>query len=136
MANIVRLLIYASQAVMVSLIITCYTASSSHGIDSLINSSKTKDLNECPQDKQWFCFNSTTKAYSCNQLQAAVSGRITCSDNGPIVEIGSCATYDENTHSVCVQIKQMSMTTIGLQYFGVYHCPQFLLNSITTCVVH
>ena len=81
---------------MVSLIVIrfCYTASSN--TDALIKSSKTRSLDtECPLDKQWSCFNSTTKAYSCNQ--AAVSGRITCSDYGPRMEIGSYATYDDNT---------------------------------------
>ena len=99
MASTVRLLpVYVLQTAMVSLIVIrfCYTASSSTDHDALTKFSKTRSLDtECPQDKQWFCFNSTTKAYSCNQ--AAVSGRITCSDNGPRMKIGSCATYDDNT---------------------------------------
>ena len=91
------LLIYVSQAVTISLIIICNTASSTHGTNSLFNSLNTKDLNKCPQDKQWFCFSSTTRAYSCDQ--AAVSGRITCSDDGPIMDIGSC---DENTQVLSI----------------------------------
>ena len=89
---------------IVSLFITrsCCTASSSHGNDSLINSPKTKDPNKCPrdQDKQWFCFNSTNKAYSCDKV--AASGRITCSDAGPVMEVGNCATYDENTRLLSI----------------------------------
>ena len=142
MASTVRLLpVYILQTAMVSLVVIrfCYTASSS--IDALINSSKTRSLGtECPQDKQWFCFNSTTKAYSCNQ--AAVSGRITCSDNGPRMEIGSCATYDDNTRVLSfskfnVKIKHKLMATIGRKHLRItYNFPQILLNSMTTCVVH
>ena len=55
------LLIYVSQAVTLSLImiIICNTALTIHGTNSLFSSLNTKDLNKCPQDKQWFCFNST-----------------------------------------------------------------------------
>ena len=98
MANTVGLLVI--YAVIVSFI--CHSASSNHSIDfeSPINSPKTNDLYKCHQNKQWFWFNSSTKAYSCKQLEAVVSERITCSDDGPIMEIGVCATYDENTQAV------------------------------------
>ena len=65
----------------------------------LLSLSRSLDT-ECPWDKQWFCFNSTTKAYSCNQ--AAVSGQITCSDDGPRLEIGSCSMYDKNTRVLSI----------------------------------
>ena len=102
---------------MVSLIIIrfCYTALSN--TDALIKSSKTRSLDtECPQDKQWSCFNSITKAYGCNQ--AAISGQITCSNDGPRIWIGSCATYNDNTQvlsfsKINVQIEHKLMATIG-----------------------
>ena len=92
----VQFFIHASQAMMISFII-CSSSTASRSTAAAINSSKPRGLDNimCLQDKQWFCFNSITRAYSCNQ--AAVSGRITCSNNGPIMEIGSCATYDEST---------------------------------------
>ena len=113
------LLIYVTQAVTFSLIITCNTASSIHGTDSLFNSLNTKDLNKCPQDKQWFCFNSTTRAYSCDQ--AAVSGRIMCSDDGPIMGIGNCATYDENTQVLSISkcLNQAEISDYNRSSWGI-----------------
>ena len=96
MLNIVQqvLLIYTLQGVMISN--SVYTTASSSTADSLTSSQpKMKRLSECSNDKQWFCFNATTIAYSCNQ--AAVSGRVTCTEHGPTIGIVICATYDENT---------------------------------------
>ena len=96
MLNIVQqvLLIYTLQGVMISNCV--YTTASSSIANSLTSSQpKMKRLSECSNDKQWFCFNATTIAYSCNQ--AAVSGRVTCTEHGPTIGIGICATYDENT---------------------------------------
>ena len=81
--------------VMIS-VIACFTASSSSS--SLIFSPHE---NKCSQDKQWFCFNSTTRAYSCNQT-AALSWHIICSENGPLLDIGSCATFDGNTRVLSI----------------------------------
>ena len=87
------LLIYTLQSVMVSS--TAYITASSNSTDSLTAyPSKMKRLSECSNDKRWFCFNATTIAYSCNQ--AAVSGKIKCTEHGPTMVIGSCATYDKN----------------------------------------
>ena len=143
MAGTVRSLFYVLQAVIVSQLVitrTCCTASSSHGNDSLINSPETKDPNQCPrdQDQQWFCFNSAYKAYSCDKV--AASGKITCSDNGPIMEVGNCATFDENTQLLSIgkclnqaEIREYNSSTTP----WYIQLPTVLTElNIATCVVH
>ena len=121
MLNIVQqvLLIYTLQGVMISN--SVYTTASSSTADSLTSSQpKMKRLlvSECSNDKQWFCFNATTIAYSCNQ--AAVSGRVTCTEHGPTIGIGICATYDENTRVLSISrcynqagVSDYNMSTIS-----------------------
>ena len=93
------LLIYTLQGVMVSS--NAYITASSNSTDSLTSyQSKMKRPSECSNDKRWFCFNATTIAYSCNQ--AAVSGQIICTEHGPTMVIGSCATYDKNTQVMSI----------------------------------
>ena len=63
----------------------------------------------------WFCFNSTTKTYHCFSGHGS---HITCSENGPLLQFGFCATYNEDTRLVTVskcpyhQVGQI-VTTIG-----------------------
>ena len=99
MANTIHLLIYASRTMMISFImIICSISTTSMSTAAAINYSKAKGLNVmCPQDKQWFCFNSTTRAYSC-----VIDSKITCSDDGPIMKIDYCATYDEKTRVLSI----------------------------------
>ena len=117
------LLIYALQGVMVSS--TAYITASNNSTNSLSLSltsyqSKMKHPSECSNDKRWFCFNATTIAYSCNQ--AAVSGRITCTEHGPTMGIGSCATYDKNTRVLSISrcfnqigVGDYNMSTVFVQ---------------------
>ena len=57
------------------------------------------DTELCSRNQQWFYFNSTTKTPHC------ISGtytHITCSDSGPLLQFGYCATYSEDTGLVTV----------------------------------
>ena len=80
----------------------------------------------CSYSEEWFCFNSTTRISHC------ISGRythITCSDSGPLLQFGYCATYNEDTGLVTVakcpylQVHDdmyrnyNNMTTVGHEYF-------------------
>ena len=77
---------------------------------------KSNHDSDCSYDERWFCFNSTTKTHQC--AIHSYSSRITCSDSGPLLQFGFCATYNEDTRLVTVskcpyhQVGQI-VTTIG-----------------------
>ena len=52
----------------------------------------------CSYNKQWFCYDtSTTRVPYCIN-----NSHITCSDGGPLLQFGYCATYSEDTGLVAV----------------------------------
>ena len=57
---------------------------------------------------QWYCFNSSTRDYDCKHIY---NDLITCTDRGPALQTGFCATYSEYT-------ELLSLTD----------CPYFQLN--------
>ena len=69
------------------------TSSYDHEIQCSLQPALTQDGYICSQI-QWFCFNSTTRAYNCDQTY---KGLIVCSDRGPSLKYGYCATYSEYT---------------------------------------
>ena len=78
---------------------------------------KSNHDSDCSYDERWFCFNSTTKTHQC-----AIHGHhshITCSDSGPLLQFGFCATYSEATGLVTVnkcpylQVKGHNMASTG-----------------------
>ena len=83
------------------------------------NSSQDPDTMLCSNNQHWFCFNSTTKAYSC------IHGgdiHIICSENGPLLEVGHCATYSEDTGLVTVtkcpwMEYNVTITSTGDRYY-------------------
>lgn len=71
---------------------------------------------QCSEDKQWFCFNSTTKAYNCIQIRSILPNQaMECLESGPALSFGYCATYNEDT-------KILSMLPqCGYFQYGVYN---------------
>ena len=57
------------------------------------------DFELCSRSKQWFYFNSTTKTPHCISDS---NTHITCSDSGPLLLFGNCATYSEDTELVTI----------------------------------
>ena len=98
-------------------------ASTSHTSLTARSSQDPANAAVCSYSEEWFCFNSTTRISHC------ISGRythITCSDSGPLLQFGYCATYSEDTGLVTVakcpylQVNHdtyHNMTTIGHDYF-------------------
>ena len=91
---------------------------------SLITRSSQDPTNAalCSYSGEWFCINSTTAIPRC------ISGNnshITCSDSGPLLQFGYCATYSEDTGLVTVakcpflQVHghMYNVTSIGHDYF-------------------
>ena len=74
----------------------------------LTTSSASRDP-DCSHSQQWFCFNPTTKTYSC--LHGSDS-YLRCSEYGPLLKLGYCATYSDDT----------GLLTIA-------KCPYFQINS-------
>ena len=72
----------------------------------------------CSHNQQWFCLNSTTKTHSCLYGEKI----LLCSDSGPLLKLGYCATYSEDTGLVTVtrcpyfQMIGYNLTTPGNQY--------------------
>ena len=66
--------------------------------EKLIASSISQDP-DCLQNQQWFCFNSTAKSYSCLY---GYDTHLKCSENGPLIKLGYCATYSEDTGLITV----------------------------------
>ena len=67
---------------------------------SITRSNQNSANTEISCNKQWFCFNSTTKTH-------CISGtftHITCSDSRPLLLFGNCATYSEGTELVTIAI--------------------------------
>ena len=75
---------------------------------------------DCSYNQQWFCFNSTTKTYNCLYGDNI---HIKCSDSGPLLKLGYCATYSEDTGLVTVakcpyfQMNGYNLTATGNQYY-------------------
>ena len=74
----------------------------------LTTSSASQDP-DCSHSRQWFCFNLTTKTYSC--LHGSDS-YLRCSEYRPLLKLGYCATYSDDT----------GLLTIA-------KCPYFQINS-------
>ena len=53
----------------------------------------------CSYSGEWFCINSTTAIPRCI---CGNNSHIVCSDNGPLLQFGYCATYSEDTGLVTV----------------------------------
>ena len=67
-------------------------------VNLTINSVNQQDP-DCSHSQQWFCFNSTTKTYNClhgNNIH------LKCSENGPLLKLGYCITYSEDTGLVTI----------------------------------
>ena len=64
-------------------------------------------LNQCSH-VQWYCFNSSTRDYDCKHIYNSL---ITCTDRGPALQTGFCATYSEYT-----------------ELLSIIDCPYFQLN--------
>ena len=75
----------------------------------------SRDDNQCSQSKEWFCFNSTTKAYNCSQIHSILPDQIKCLDSGPALLFGSCVTYDEDTRILSL------LPMCGYFQYGVYN---------------
>ena len=98
-------------------------ASTSHTSLTARSSQDPANAAVCSYSEEWFCFNSTTRISHC------ISGchtHITCSDSGPLLQFGYCATYSKDTGLVTVakcpylQVNHdtyHNMTTIGHDYF-------------------
>ena len=67
--------------------------------------------------KEWFCFNSTTKAYyNCSsQIHSILPDRIKRLDSGPALLFGQCITYDEDTRILSL------LPMCGYFQYGVYN---------------
>ena len=87
--------------------------------EKLITSSLSQDP-DCSRNQQWFCFNSTTKTHNC--IYGSHS-HIRCSDSGPLLKLGCCATYSEDTGLVTTtecpyfQMKGYNVTATGDGYY-------------------
>ena len=79
-------------------IVTSYDCNSSKTRVITTQSSHDSDTELCSHDERWFCFNSTTKTHRC----IGHHGPITCSDSGPLLQFGLCATYSNDTELVTV----------------------------------
>jgi hypothetical protein len=64
-------------------------------------------LNQCSH-VQWYCFNSSTRDFDCKHIY---NDLITCTDSGPTLQTGFCATYSEYT-----------------ELLSITDCPYFQLN--------
>ncbi len=73
------------------------------------------DNNQCSQSKEYFCFNSTTKAYNCSQIHSLLPNLIKCLESGPALLLGSCATYDEDTRILSL------LPMCGYFQYGAYN---------------
>ena len=63
-----------------------------------LQSTHHQDTNQCSDHQvQWFCFSSTLNAYRCVD-----DDRITCSNEGPLLKFGYCATYDKGTRVLSI----------------------------------
>ena len=72
-------------------------------------------INKCSQNKEWFCFNSTTKAYNCSQIHSILPDQIECFESGPALPFGYCASYDEDTRILSL------LPSCGYFEYGVYN---------------
>ena len=81
-----------------------------------MQSNHDSDTELCSRDEQWFCFNSTTKTHQC------INGHyshIICSDSGPSLKFGFCATYSNDTGLITVSkcpylwVKGHNVTSTG-----------------------
>ena len=75
---------------------------------------------QCSQHSQWFCFNSTTKAYKCSQIQHLILTLpwpigIKCLESGPSMISGYCATYNNDTRVLSIS------SWCGYFQYGVYN---------------
>ena len=73
-----------------------------------LQSTHHQDTNQCSGHRlQWFCFNSTTNTYICLD-----DGRITCSNKGPLLTLGNCATYSEDTRVLSIAVCPIMRTQL------------------------
>ena len=74
------------------------------------------------QHVQWYCFNSTTKAFNCSQ--------VICSKGGPLMVIGCCATYSEDTRQVSFSKCQnfQSIASYNVTTPGYIQLPKLLIE--------
>ena len=75
---------------------------------------------QCSQHSQWFCFNSTTKAYKCSQIQHLIPTLpwpigIKCLESGPSMISGYCATYNDDTRVLSIS------PSCGYFQYGAYN---------------
>ena len=88
---------------------TVYNDDPPHCVKLTTSSESVGQDPDCSHSQQWFCFNSTTKTYSC--LHGS-NTYLRCSEYGPLLKLGYCATYSDDT----------GLLTIA-------KCPYFQMNS-------
>ena len=82
---------------------------------SVALSSLHSDIDYCSH-VQWYCFNSSTRGYDCKHIY---NDFIFCTDQGPLLQTGFCATYSGYTGLLSVtdclyfQLKGFNITSSG-----------------------
>ena len=82
---------------------------------SLRSTLDSSHSDKCSQNKEWFCFNSTTGAYNCSQIHSILPDQIKCFESGPALPFGYCASYDEDTRILSI------LPSCGYFEYGVYN---------------
>ena len=88
-------------------------------------SSRTHRDPDCLNNRQWFCFNSTAKTHMClcHGTGDHTCFHIRCLDSGPLLKLGFCATYSDDTGLVTVtecpyfQMKGYNVSLTGDGYY-------------------
>ena len=77
--------------------------------------SHNNNIKLCSQNKEWFCFNSTTEAYNCSQIQSILPDQFKCLDSGPALSFGYCATFNKDTRVLSI------LPACGYFQYGAYN---------------
>ena len=96
----------------------CGSGASGESLPSSETQLTRHDDNQCPQSNEWFCFNTTTKAYNCSQIQSVLwpdENFFKCFESGPAMLLGACATYDEDTRILSI------LPWCGYFQYGAYN---------------
>ena len=122
--------------IVVNLTSTTVTSNKSHISKDLqlpvVLSTLSPGIDQCSHI-QWFCFNSTTRGYDCNHIYG---GLIMCTDSGPSLQTGFCATYSEYTGLLSVtDCPYFELKSFNITYTGYIQLPSTLTklnNSMCT----
>ena len=113
--------------IIINLTSTTVTSNKSHISKDLqlpvVLSTLSPGVDQCSHI-QWFCFNSTTRGYDCNHIYNCL---ITCTDSGPSLQTGFCATYSEYTGLLSVtDCLYFELKSFNITYTGYIQLPSTL----------